>query len=109
MKRVQRFPTRQTRLREQALWDAALESARHEPNKYARLLRSAMLIGTFFCGFIVVVLTVGAIGFGTDAVEEYLGSNDFLYGVLLRGLILGAFFLFAGYVAAGLFGDSEYW
>jgi hypothetical protein len=106
MKRVQRFPARHNPPREQELWDAALDAAKPEPNKYARLLRSVLLGAGGLCGLFLLMLCAGAVAFGVGPVVEYLGSDEFVFGVVMRSLLLLVMLLFGGYVLTG-WGEDE--
>jgi hypothetical protein len=91
--------------REQRLWRDAMKCVRRGPNKYARVLRSVGLCTGAICGLLAVLFACLAVAFGPDAVAQYMGGPEFLYGVVGRGMIYLNAALIAGYLTAGWLDD----
>jgi len=59
------------------------------------------------CGLFVLLLTVLAFIFGLDAVFDAISHDEFLYGTVLRGIMLLSIALFAGWLLAGWTDDVD--
>lgn len=89
------------------MWSQAYTSVKRRPNKYARSLRGVVLGAVSLCGMFVLLLTMLAFIFGLEAVLDAISHEEFLYGTVLRGMMLFSIALFAGWLLAGWTDDAD--
>jgi hypothetical protein len=91
--------------RTRRMWDEAYAMCRRGPNKYSRVLTA--VLGCFGGAALinVVLLCVLAAVFGVSAVSDAITSHDYVYGTLMRGMMVLIGVLFAAYLVAGWIED----
>ena len=91
--------------RSRRMWNEAYAKHRRGPNKYSRV--PTLVLGCFGGAALinVVLLCVLAAVFGVYAVSEVITSHDYVYGTLMRGMMVLILALFAAYLLAGWIED----
>ncbi|MBZ0137074.1 MAG: hypothetical protein K8I27_11945 [Planctomycetes bacterium] len=83
------------------LWREAYANARPEPNKYARAMRGIILCVASLCLLFGGLLVGLGVVYGFDTLMAELGTTEFIFGVVMRGMLLLVAVLFAAYLLAG--------
>lgn len=87
------------------MWDEAYSKYRRGPTKYSRTLKGVLACAGALVLMFLAAMSVLAVKSGVSEVVDVLTSPEFVYGTVMRGMIVLIGALFAAYLLAGWIED----